>query len=445
MVIPVVEEELSIETQRVERGRIRVHTRVESREEVVDAAVTREEVVVEHVPVDKIVEGKVPVTRHENGVLIIPLLEEVLVVEKRLILREEVHVFTRSTTTSNPQTVVLRREFVDVEREEPRGGNPYEDRNLFDDQTEAQRVYTALVHDGYAKADLDILTNDDKDDEPKLAHMRDWVPEPDVDIYLAGVDHGGTVITANVADSAVSRAAGIMSGFKMVNIKQRAVELKKTNAGLTLSDPAKSDNVLEVVEEELQVGKETVVRGRMRIYSYVTEREVKQDVKLRDETLKVQRRPVNRPVTVDPDLFKSRSYEMVEVDEIAKVGKTARVIEEVSLGKEVAEKVETIKETLRRQDVQVEEIPAVRAVAEYGTDFRDFYDKNLSKSGVTYEKLEPAFHYGYNLATREPFRSNPWTAVEADSRRIWEEKNPGTWEQNKAVIKYAWEKVRAAR
>ena len=136
---------------------------------------------------------------------------------------------------------------------------------------------------------------------------------------------------------------------------------------------------------------------------------------------------------------------MVEMDEIAKVGKTARVVEEVSLGKEVVDKVQTIKETLRRQDVQIEEVPAVRAFKEYDADFRTFYTKNLSKSGVAYEKLHPAFHYGYELATREPFRSSPWTAVEADSRRIWEEKNPGTWDQNKAVIKYAWEKVRAAR
>ena len=82
---------------------------------------------------------------------------------------------------------------------------------------------------------------------------------------------------------------------------------------------------------------------------------------------------------------------------------------------------------------------------EYDADFRTFYTKNLANSGVTFEKLAPAFHYGYGLATREPFRSSPWPAVEADSRRIWEEKNPGTWDQNKAVIKYAWERVRAAR
>ena len=144
----------------------------------------------------------------------------------------------------------------------------------------------------------------------------------------------------------------------------------------------------------------------MRIYNYVTEREVQQNIGLRDETLRVQCRPDNRNVQIDPNLFKERSYEMVEMDEIAKVSKTARVVEEVSLGKEVSEKVETIKETLRRQDVKIEQVPAVRPLKDYESDFKGFYTKNLGNSGVTYEKLSPAFHYGYDLATREPFRSS---------------------------------------
>ena len=276
--------------------------------------------------------------------------------------------------------------------------------------------------------------------------MREWVPKPDIDIYLEGVRQGGTIITANVADSAVSRAAGIMSGYNMVNIKKRAAELQKVRRDLPLSDPAKNDNVLEVIEEELQVGKEAVERGRMRIYN-VSDR-ARGDAGCRacaTRRIRVQRRPVNRAVTINPDLFKERSFEMVEMDEIAKVGKTARVIEEVSLGKEVVEKVETIKETLRRQDVQIEEVPAARPLKDYDAISAASTRRTSRKSGVTYEKLTPAFHYGYDLATREPFRSSPWTAVEADSRRIWEEKNPGTWDQNKAVIKYAWEKVRSAR
>lgn len=316
---------------------------------------------------------------------------------------------------------------------------------LFDDRNEAMQAYSALLEEGYARADLDILTNDDQDDVPKLANMRQNIKSPDVDVYLEGVRQGGTIITANVSDSAAGRAAGTMSAFNMVNISQRAQELQKFNSNLTLSDPTQDENVFEVIEEELQVGKEQIERGRMRIYSVVTEREVQANVGLRDETIRVQRRPVSRSVALSPDLFKERSFEMVEIDEIAKVGKTARVVEEVSLGKEVVEKIETIKETLRRQDVQIEEVPAMRTFDEYDADFRNFYTSNLSKSGASYEDLKPAYKYGYSLATREPFRSSPWSAVETDTRRIWEEKNPGTWDQNKAVIKYAWEKVRSAR
>lgn len=318
---------------------------------------------------------------------------------------------------------------------------------LFGDQNEAKRAYTALFENGFARADLDILTNDDKSDEPKLAHMREWIPKPDVDIYLEGVKQGGTVITANVAESAAPRAAEIMSGYNMVNIKEKAQEIQQTSgrSDLKLSEPSKNPNVLEVVEEELQVGKEAVERGRMRIYNVVSQHEVKQDVGLRDETIRVQRRPVNRNVELNPDLFKEKSFEMVETDEVAKVGKIARVLEEVSLDKEVTEKIETIKDTLRRQDVKVEQIPMARPYTDYESDFRSFYDKNLKSSGTSYDKLAPAYRFGYELATKEPFRSSPWNAVEADSKRIWEEKNPNTWDQSKGVIKYAYEKVRSAR
>ena len=316
---------------------------------------------------------------------------------------------------------------------------------LFDDREEGMRSYTALHEEGFALADLDILTNDDKDDVPKLELLRKQVPTSDAEVYLEGVRQGGTIITANVADGAAVRAAEIMSNFNMVNIAERVAQLKTTKPDLVLSNPATDENVIEVIEEDLQVGKGEVERGRMRIYSVVTEREVSQDVALRDETIRINRRPVNRQVEIRPDLFQARSFEMVEMDEIAMVAKTARVVEEVSLGKEVVEKIETIKETLRRQDVEIEEFPAVRTFAEYETDFRNFYTEKLADKGVTYDELKPAMNFGYGMATREPFRSAPWSAVETDARKIWEEKNPGTWEQNKAVIHYAWEKVRSAR
>ena len=112
----MVAEEILIGTEQVTRGVVRVHKHVVTEEKTVDAAVSAEEVVVERLPVNQLVEGAAPQVREENGTVIIPVLEEVLVVEKRLLLREEVHLSKRTTRSRAPQTVTLRREVVDIER-----------------------------------------------------------------------------------------------------------------------------------------------------------------------------------------------------------------------------------------------------------------------------------------------------------------------------------------
>jgi uncharacterized protein (TIGR02271 family) len=120
VVIPVVAEELTIETRRSARAEVRVHTRIETREEVIDTPVAREEVVVERIPVNKIVDGgdAVPLMREESGVLIIPVIEEAVICRTERVVREEIRVFKRRTTASTRQTVVLRREVVDIDRED---------------------------------------------------------------------------------------------------------------------------------------------------------------------------------------------------------------------------------------------------------------------------------------------------------------------------------------
>ena len=119
LVVPVVAEELTVEKRQVTRGTVRIHTRVETREEVVDEPLLHEEIAVERVPVNALVEGEAPIPHYENEVFVIPILEEVLVVQKRLLLKEEVRVTRRSTTMSKPQQVTLRREVVEVERVAP--------------------------------------------------------------------------------------------------------------------------------------------------------------------------------------------------------------------------------------------------------------------------------------------------------------------------------------
>ena len=115
-VIPVVREELEVGKRRVDTDSgVRVHKTVSKRQAVVDPPLSRDEVQVERVQVDRPVEGPVEV-RYEGDTMIIPVLEEVLVVQKRLVLKEEIRVTRRRIETRSPQRVTLRSEEAVVER-----------------------------------------------------------------------------------------------------------------------------------------------------------------------------------------------------------------------------------------------------------------------------------------------------------------------------------------
>jgi len=119
-VVPVIEEILDITRQREEIGRVVVRKHVHERVEVVDEPLRRDNVTVTHVPINRVIDLPVDV-RQEGETLIVPVLEEVLVVEKRLMLVEEVHITRHTTEIHQPEEVTLRREEVTVERMAPPG------------------------------------------------------------------------------------------------------------------------------------------------------------------------------------------------------------------------------------------------------------------------------------------------------------------------------------
>ena len=119
VVIPLLEEQIQIARQKILTGGVRVHKTVEERTETVDEPTLREEMEVQRVAVNQFVTGDEPQIRYEDDVMIVPLLEEVLVVEKRLVLREEVRITKRRNTLRNPQQIVLRREQASLEKIQP--------------------------------------------------------------------------------------------------------------------------------------------------------------------------------------------------------------------------------------------------------------------------------------------------------------------------------------
>jgi len=117
-IIPVVEEGLDVQRHRVETGRVRITKIVHEHEEEVNTLRVREEVTIERVTLNRLVDAPVFI-RQEGDLLIIPVLEEVVVMEKRLMVKEELRITKRRIEEPASQRVLLRREEVVVERLDP--------------------------------------------------------------------------------------------------------------------------------------------------------------------------------------------------------------------------------------------------------------------------------------------------------------------------------------
>ena len=121
--VPVIEETLQVAKEAVDRGGYRISKRVESHEELVDELLKTEHVEIERRKINTaIADGAIPQTRQEGDTLIVPVIEEMLITVKRLVLVEEVRITRTQGTQRKPQTYTLRKEHIEVERlaaEEP--------------------------------------------------------------------------------------------------------------------------------------------------------------------------------------------------------------------------------------------------------------------------------------------------------------------------------------
>ena len=193
-------------------------------------------------------------------------------------------------------------------------------------------------------------------------------PDHDTAVYDRSLQNGATVVTVRVEQAHVERVMEILERHGPVDVEERASEYGLTGAapvGNTAAalqpataqrGPASGQDTLQLAEEQLQVGKRVVNRGGTRIRRYVVETPVEQDVSLHSEKVTLERHPVTdgRPVT---DSFSERTLELTEIAEEAVVSKTARIYEEVGLRKDVTDRVETVRDTVRKEEVEVEHIP----------------------------------------------------------------------------------------
>jgi uncharacterized protein (TIGR02271 family) len=297
------------------------------------------------------------------------------------------------------------------------------------------------------------------------------IPEEQAGIYAEGVRRGGTLVTVETEDRDLDRVRDVMNRHDPVDIDERASQWRSSgwqgfdaNAQPYQADQsmarregsARQVNTGEevrmpVVEEELKVGKRQVERGGVRVHSRVTEQPVEENINLRQERVSVERRPVDRPVSSgDMDAFKEGTVEVTEMGEEAVVEKRARVAEEVVVRKDVEETPETVRDTVRRSDVEVENTGGrmrgqagdMTGMSDRSSAYRGHYQTNFANSGYQYEHYEPAYLYGSQLRDYEGYQGWEWDRVEPEARQAWEQRNPGTWERIRDAVRYGWDSMR---
>jgi uncharacterized protein (TIGR02271 family) len=241
---------------------------------------------------------------------------------------------------------------------------------LFEDVGDAQKAVQNLVEKGFSRDDIDLTAAGysagagdaeargeshegfgDKVDNFFNSLFGDDREESGR--YTEVMRRGSTLLTVHgVSSDRAEMAAHILDDCGALDVDERSAQYRGAQ-----SQGRTRGTTIPVVEEQLQVGKREVERGGVRVRSRIVERPVREELRLREEHVNVERRPVDRPATeADLNRVREGTFEVTERAEQPVVNKEARVIEEVAIGKEVGERTETISDTVRKTEVDVQQV-----------------------------------------------------------------------------------------
>ena len=356
---------------------------------------------------------------------------------------------------------------------------------VFDNRADAERARTELLSSGFNNAGIQLsdaatpagsTASSGESIGSSIKHFfTDLFSDDDNSVYSEAINRGKVVLTVQAdSDSEIERAADIVNRYDPVDIDEQQSQWRAGGWNATQSQSqvqaqnqqsaagvrtaaqtgslqggsqaqssmqyanTEAERTIPVVEEQLRVGKRAVQRGGVRIFQRVVETPVHENVTLREEHVKVERHAVNQPADPDQiDAFKEGTVELREMAEEAVVQKTARVVEEVVVGKQVTQRQDQISDTVRRTEVEVEQLGA-----EDDTYYRSHWTSNYAKLGGAYEDYEPAYRYGATMRSSSGYQGRAWDDVEPTLRSDWESRYPqSAWEKFKAAVRHGWDRI----
>jgi uncharacterized protein (TIGR02271 family) len=240
----------------------------------------------------------------------------------------------------------------------------------------AERVggVRGTIYDPRSSSDVDTIAVPGEDRATLQEHIR----------------RGGAVLHAQIPDEKFEAVYRVVEANGAVDFDEREATWRREGwtgwsgtaatgaAGTTATDTARqeigmsgAEERIPLAEEQIVVGKREVGRGYVRVRSYVVETPVEERVTLHQERVDIERRPADRPIEPGDEAFRERVIEATETSEEAVVSKEARVREEVVVRKEAEERTETVHDTVRRTEVEIEDEKGRTHPASTGTTKRD--------------------------------------------------------------------------
>jgi len=346
---------------------------------------------------------------------------------------------------------------------------------LFEDMGEADRAIAELHDAGIPKNDIKFADSRGLQahlvgDQTSGTGMRNLLArlfgldyrvenEQASPLYSDWVQKGGVLVAVNTDDDRIGQVSNILETHgdiastgrvRRTGIFEKAAESVehpvRSIESERLARRAESnadERKLEVIEEELHVGKRKVQRGSVRVVKHVTETPVEETINLRDETVTIERRPLDR-IASDADLkeLADSRIEMIETIEEPVVSKEAHVKEEITISRKFVDHQEKIRDKVRKTEVDIEGLEPGRLRE---VEFRKDFMERFGKSGRNYTDYAPAYEFGSTLAFDERYKNRDWSDIENDARRQWESKRPNTWRDFSDAIHHGWKTIRGRR
>ena len=271
---------------------------------------------------------------------------------------------------------------------------------VFENTERAATVREALIGDGIDNARMELI--DRRSDLDNWAAMKQHaLPDEDTHLFAESLGRGHAILVTRAASGDHDRIMRVLSRFNPIDIEEHAQQWRTTGwsgvhpgkaawdvhrqnvasrstaattgaataaptaaTSAARTAPATSataargatevqEEVIPVYEEELKVGKRVIEQGRVRVHAYTVEQPVQKDLTLRDERVEIEHRPISR--TSDLRMPQEREIEIVERHEEPVVEKRVTGNEEIVVRKEVDQHTETVRDTVRRTEVEVED------------------------------------------------------------------------------------------